>query len=44
MSKKNMAIKILLNPKAREVIIRLLKNMRVRSFIIKQVARQLRRY
>jgi hypothetical protein len=43
LSKKNMVIKILLNPKARGIAIRLLKNRRVRGFIIKQVARQLRR-
>ncbi|HEX2098115.1 MAG TPA: hypothetical protein VHF46_03555 [Rubrobacteraceae bacterium] len=42
MNKKNLAIKILLNPKARGLAIKLLKNRRVRDFIIKQVARQFR--
>ena len=43
MNKKNLAMKILLNPKTRGLAIGLLKNQRVRGFITKQVGRQLRR-
>ena len=43
MNKKNLAIKLLLNPKVRRVAIKLLKNPHVRRFVVKQVTRQLRR-
>ncbi len=41
--KKNLAIKLLLNPKVRRFAIELLKNPRIRHFIVEQVARRLRR-
>ena len=43
MNKKNLAIKLLLNPKVRRFAIKLLKNPHIRRFIVKQVTRQLRR-
>jgi hypothetical protein len=43
LNKKNLAIKLLLNPRVRRFVIKLLKNPHVRSFIVKQVTRQLRR-
>jgi hypothetical protein len=42
-NKKDLAIKLLLNPKGRRLAIKLLKNAHVRHFVIKQVTRQLRR-
>jgi hypothetical protein len=41
--KKNLAIKLLLNPRVRRSTIKLLKNPRIRRFIVEQVARRLRR-
>ncbi|MBV9453746.1 MAG: hypothetical protein JOZ19_06450 [Rubrobacter sp.] len=43
LSKKNLAIKLLLNPRARRVATRLLKDPHVRRVIVKLIARQLRR-
>ncbi len=43
MKKKNLAIKLLLNPRVRRFAIKLLKSPHVRRFIVKQVTRQLRR-
>ena len=40
MNKKNVAIKLLLNPRVRRFAIRLLKSPHVRRFIVKQVTRQ----
>jgi hypothetical protein len=43
LSKKNLAIKLLLNPRARRFAIRLLRDPRIRHVIAKLMARQLRR-
>jgi hypothetical protein len=43
LNKKNLAIKLLLNPKVRRFAIKLLKNPRVRHFVVKQIMRQLRK-
>jgi hypothetical protein len=43
LNKKNLAIKLLLNPKVRRLAIKLLKSPRVRHFVVKQMMRQLRR-
>ena len=40
MNKKNLLIKLLLNPRVRRFAIRLLKSPHVRRFIVKQVTRQ----
>ena len=40
MNKKNLAIKLLLNPRVRRFAIKLLKSPHVRRFIVKQVTRQ----
>jgi hypothetical protein len=43
LSKKNLAIKLLLNPRVRRFAIRVLKDPRIRRVIVKLIARQLRR-
>lgn len=43
MNKKNLTIKLLLNPRVRRFAIKLLKSPHVRRFIVKQVTHQLRR-
>lgn len=43
MNKKNLAIKLLLNPTVRRFAIKLLKNPHSRRFIVKQITRRLRR-
>lgn len=43
MNKKNLALKILKNPRGRQLIIRLLKSPTVRRIIVKQLTRRLQR-
>jgi hypothetical protein len=43
LSKKSLAIKLVLNPRVRRFAIKLLKDPRIRRFIVKLIGRRLRR-